>query len=99
MKQLLSPRGRLICLEFPSGKPLSMSGPPFGLSPDVYVALLSRPGKDVSYDSQGAVAAMHGMQKADDGLRRLELIKPRRTHEAGTADDGTVTDFISVWSH
>ncbi|KAH6662009.1 thiopurine S-methyltransferase family protein [Verticillium dahliae] len=32
------------------------------------------------------------------GLRRLELVKPARTHKAGENEDGTVRDWLHVWS-
>lgn len=55
MSQLLSsdPEARLICLEFPTYKAPDTGGPPFGLSPDTYVAHLSRPGEELPYSSEG----------------------------------------------
>lgn len=38
------------------------------------------------------------MRPKDAALHRLCLVKPGRTHEAGTGEDGSVRDFISVWS-
>ncbi|KAK2021182.1 S-adenosyl-L-methionine-dependent methyltransferase [Colletotrichum zoysiae] len=105
---LLGPAGRLVCLEFPSGKPLSLPGPPWGLTPEVYLALLSRPGEPLEFSPSSPTQAGRGAD-ADavvavpplrrDGLRRLELVKPARTHRAGTNEDGTVRDWIHVWSH
>ncbi|KAI9900407.1 hypothetical protein N3K66_004669 [Trichothecium roseum] len=80
---LLAPHGRLVCLEFPSGKAPSEGGPPWGVSPELYEALLAAPGDEVAY--------------GDGGLHRLSLLKPPRTHRAGTDDDGSVRDFVSVW--
>ncbi|PNY23664.1 thiol methyltransferase 2 [Tolypocladium capitatum] len=94
---LVHPKGRLVCLEFPSGKPLSEPGPPWGLSPEVYEALLTAPGEDIAYDADGNVMGTASPQPRDDALHRLSIIKPTRTHPAGTAEDGTVLDFISVW--
>ena len=98
MAQLVSPDGRLVCLEFPSGKPPSMPGPPWGLSPEIYEALLAAPGEDISYDADGAVVSTPSPKPSGRALHRLCLVKPLRTHKAGTAEDGTVSDFISVWS-
>ncbi|KAK1959668.1 thiopurine S-methyltransferase [Colletotrichum sublineola] len=103
MATLLGPAGRLICLEFPSGKPLSLPGPPWGLTPEVYLALLSRPGEPLEFSS--STQAGHETDVVivppfrQDGLRRLELVKPARTHGAGMNEDGTVRDWIHVWSH
>lgn len=96
---LLSPKGRLVCLEFPSGKPLRDGGPPWGLNPEVYEALLAAPGEPVQYDEagDGSVVSLPSPKPRDDAIRRLSLIKPARTHKAGTNEDGTVKDFISVW--
>lgn len=101
MTSLLAPKGRLICLEFPSGKPLSAPGPPWGLTPEIYLALLARPGDALEFSSstekgdQTDVVIVPPFR--DDGLKRLELIKPARTHRAGTKEDGTVRDWIHVW--
>lgn len=98
MSELLSPDGRLICLEFPSGKPLSLQGPPWGLNPEVYEALLSHPGESLSYNEDGTVVENPNLKPTDGALHRISLIKPDRTHKAGMNEDGTVRDFISVWS-
>lgn len=87
-----------MCLEFPSGKPLSEPGPPWGLNPEVYEALLTCPGEDVAYDDDGDVICTASAKPRDDALHRLSIIKPTRTHQVGTAEDGTVLDFISVWT-
>ena len=99
MSQLLAPKGRLVCLEFPSGKALTDNGPPWGLNPEVYEALLAHPGEEISYNDDGTVVDPPSPKPQDGALHRLCLIKPTRTHPAGTREDGTVTDFISVWSH
>ncbi|EHK25477.1 uncharacterized protein TRIVIDRAFT_85262 [Trichoderma virens Gv29-8] len=99
MAQLLAPGGQLICLEFPSGKPLSLQGPPWGVWPEVYEALLAHPGEPIEYTDDGNVkpSAAPG-QPHPDALHRVCLVKPPRTHKAGTNEDGSVRDFISVWS-
>ncbi|WYZ41822.1 hypothetical protein EsH8_V_000717 [Colletotrichum jinshuiense] len=100
---LLGPQGRLVCLEFPSGKPLSSPGPPWGLLPEVYLALLARPGEPLEFSRSTEAGDETDVVVVppfrEDGLRRLELIKPARTHRAGTNEDGTVRDWIHVWSH
>ena len=101
MSELIHHKGRLVCLEFPSGKPLSTEGPPWGVNPEVYEALLNNPGGEVAYaaDGSGNLAEETAASKPhEDALHRLCIVKPARTHKAGTAEDGSVTDFISVWS-
>lgn len=95
---LTSSKGRLVCLEFPSGKPLSQNGPPWGVSPEVYEAYLAAPGDPVDYSDNGSVISTPSPKPRDHGLHRLSLIKPARTHAAGTNEDGSVQDFISIWS-
>ena len=100
MVALLAPKGRLVCLEFPSGKPLRDDGPPWGLNPEVYEALLAAPGEPIHYDrsGDGSVVSIPSPKPRDDAIHRLSLIKPARTHPAGMEEDGSVRDFISVWS-
>ncbi|KAL7949602.1 S-adenosyl-L-methionine-dependent methyltransferase [Trichoderma barbatum] len=99
MAQLLAPGGQLICLEFPSGKPLSLQGPPWGVWPEVYEALFAHPGEPIEYTDDGNVKPSGApKQPHPDALHRVCLVKPSRTHKAGTNDDGSVRDFISVWS-
>ncbi|KAK2612387.1 hypothetical protein QQS21_001651 [Conoideocrella luteorostrata] len=98
MSQLVHHDGRLVCLEFPSGKPLSEQGPPWGLTPEVYEALLTAPGEAISYHSDGSVVETLPTKPDPNALHRLSIIKPARTHKAGTEEDGTVKDFISVWT-
>ncbi|GKT60673.1 thiol methyltransferase [Colletotrichum tofieldiae] len=101
MTALLAPHGRLVCLEFPSGKPLSLPGPPWGLTPEVYLALLSRPGEPLEFSSSTQAGDDTDVVIVppfrEDGLKRLELVKPARTHRAGMNEDGTVRDWIHVW--
>lgn len=109
MSQLLSPSGRLVCLEWPSTKPLQHAGPPWPLRPDIYLAHLLRPGDEVPYAADGQLLAggPAGTGPASDaggggrggGLRRLAHVKPRRTYKSGYDADGNVTDNISVWAH
>ena len=98
MADLVPPKGRLVCLEFPTGKRLSEPGPPWGLNPEVYEALLSAPGEEISYNTDGTVVHKPSSKPCQGELHRLSIIKPTRTHRAGTAEDGSVMDFISVWT-
>ncbi|RKK06685.1 hypothetical protein BFJ68_g17884 [Fusarium oxysporum] len=87
IRQLLAPKGVLVCLEFPLHKPLDAPGPPWGLS-GVYWDLLAEGG--------------HGMlqkenEKTGDGrglFQRVEYFKPCRNHE----QFGGGTDMMSVWA-
>lgn len=99
MSDLVHGKGRLVCLEFPSGKALREGGPPWGLSPEVYEALLGAPGEPIAYDKDGdgTVVSIPSPKPRDHALQRLCLVKPPRTHAAGVAEDGSVKDFISVW--
>ncbi|KAI5462360.1 S-adenosyl-L-methionine-dependent methyltransferase [Mariannaea sp. PMI_226] len=96
--ELLAHDGRLVCLEFPTAKPMSADGPPWGVSPELYEALLSAPGEEILYHANGTVNETPSPKPRVEGLHRLSLIKPLRTHSKGTSDDGSVLDFISVWS-
>jgi len=98
--ELVHHKGRLVCLEFPSGKALRDGGPPWGVNPEVYEALLGAPGEPIAYDDKGdgSVVSIPSPKPRDYALHRLSIIKPPRTHKAGTGDDGSIKDFISVWS-
>lgn len=105
ISSLLAPRtGRLICLEFPSGKPLSEKGPPWGVTPELYEALLGHPGETVEYATaeDGSVSVVvppaTALPAGRVEVQRLALVKPTRTHQAGMDPDGSVRDFISIWS-
>ncbi|KKA28962.1 hypothetical protein TD95_000922 [Thielaviopsis punctulata] len=97
MAALLSAAGALICLEFPVGKPPAASGPPHGLQSSAYMALLSAPGAEVEYDEAGD--AVRQVATAENGLVRVEYFKPKKTHAVGYAEDGSITDNVSVWQH
>lgn len=98
MTELLISDGRLVCLEFPTSKPMSEPGPAWGVSPELYEALLTAPGEDIAYHSDGTVDETPSPKPRTDALHRLSLIKPLRTHGDGTGNDGAILDFISVWS-
>ncbi|KAL3424648.1 thiol methyltransferase [Phlyctema vagabunda] len=97
--ELLAPEGRLVCLEFPTYKPLSTGGPPFGLPPKIYTALLPRPGQELKYDDQGELLEAELGPPSSKGLKQIAHFKPKRTHEIGYAADGTITDWVGVWAH
>ncbi|GAB7355604.1 hypothetical protein MBLNU459_g6332t1 [Dothideomycetes sp. NU459] len=94
MAQLLSPTGVLVCLEFPTYKPVSAGGPPWAVRPAYYVAYLSKPGEEVQFDEAGAVVGVdeEEPERSDRGLVRVAHWQPERTHEIGKG-----TDWISVW--
>lgn len=103
MSRLLSrdPQAALVCVEFPTYKPPSTGGPPFGLPSKVYEQHLSRPGDEVKYDDEG-----HVIEETDQfgsfiipktnsiGLYRDAHYAPLNTHEIGKG-----TDKVSVWRH
>ncbi|PNS19169.1 Hybrid signal transduction protein dokA [Sphaceloma murrayae] len=96
MAELLTPDGRLICLEFPTYKEPSTGGPPWAVRPVEYVGYLSRPGDKVDYDDQGFVKGVdeENPERTEKGLVRIAHFQPDRTHEIGKG-----TDWISVWRH
>ena len=87
----------MICLEFPSTKAISSGGPPYALPPKVYEGHLPRPGQELPYNEGDLLQDKLGPE-AKEGLKRLDHIKPKRTHEAGMKD-GKVEDWISVWGN
>lgn len=95
---LSSPNAKLIVLQFPNDKSLALPGPPWGVSSDMYLALLSCPGEEIKTDAEGKVVNMEELEQAEkSGLRRVLEQVPRRTHPAGTGENGEVNDVISVW--
>lgn len=89
MSQLLAPApaGNLICLEFPTYKDPALGGPPFALSPAVYVEHLSHPGEELPYDDKGYVK-QNPLRRASPGaLERVAHWQPERTHEVGQGTD------------
>ncbi|KAI9849957.1 MAG: hypothetical protein M1837_000171 [Sclerophora amabilis] len=95
--QLLSaePLGHLICVEFPTYKPPSTKGPPYGLPPKVYLGHLSHPGKKLPYDNEDNLLESDIHDGATEGgLERIVHWQPERTHEIGKG-----TDWVSIWRH
>lgn len=95
---LLSPSGRVICVEFPTYKPPSTGGPPWALPPKIYNAHLPRPGEELSYADDGELLEDKIGEPIPGALRRVEHFQPKRTHKIGYSADGKVTDWVSVWS-
>ena len=93
MYQLLrpSPNSNLICIEFPTYKDPSTGGPPYALPSDVYLAHLSRPGREVPYDGSGYVVQTT-VEETPAAFERIAHWQPERTHEIGKG-----TDWISIW--
>jgi len=92
MKSLLTAKGRLICLEFPTYKPLSAPGPPWALRPEIYLEHLGHPGKDIPYEESGQIKVDALGPPEKDSLQRLARWQPERTHEVGKG-----TDWVSIW--
>lgn len=77
------------------GKDSKAGGPPFGLFPELYLALLGHPGKEVEYGEDRRLKhAPDTSQPGPGALKRIERWRPERTHEIGKD-----SDMISVWKH
>ncbi|RKF61045.1 putative thiol methyltransferase 2 [Erysiphe neolycopersici] len=98
MTELLAPNGRLVCIEFPTYKPHSTGGPPWGLSSEVYEAHLGRPGRELMYDESGLVKDDLGEPECT-GLHQIAHFQPKRTHPIGYDKNGEVMDWIGIWAH
>ncbi|MCJ1310067.1 hypothetical protein MMC25_003728 [Agyrium rufum] len=94
MAGLLSPRGNLICIEFPTYKDPSSGGPPYGLPSVVYMEHLSHPGEELPYGKDGHVQSNPLKRASPSGLERAAHWQPERTHDIGKG-----TDWISIWRH
>ncbi|EOD45834.1 putative thiol methyltransferase protein [Neofusicoccum parvum UCRNP2] len=101
MSRLLSHEDHtaLICIEFPTYKPPSTGGPPFGLPPKVYEQHLSRPGEELKYGEDGHIIEERDEETKEvprnkDGLIRVTHYQPNQTHEIGKG-----TDWVSIWRH
>lgn len=95
------PESRLLAVEFPTYKSPDTGGPPFGLSPEVYVAHLSRPGEDLPYEGGYPNPSSYNQLETGDSasngsfaLARIGHWQPERTHPIGKG-----TDWVSVWRH
>lgn len=87
MSQLLSPTGKLICLEFPMWKPLTAPGPPWGLN-GVHWNILAEGGTGV-VDDAGSLGKPNGEAGA---CERVVYWKPPMSFEQSRGED-----MISVW--
>jgi hypothetical protein len=96
--ELLSPKGRLVCLEFPRDKPASAGGPPWALPSKIYMAHLSRPGEALPYSEEGGLLEDELGPSSRNGLQRIEYFKSKRTLESGYNTDGEIADWVSVWA-
>jgi hypothetical protein len=85
MRELVSPTGVLVCLEFPMYKDLKAVGPPWGLN-GVHWNVLAA-GKDGIIHEPGEET---GGQNGP--FKRVVYLKPPRSYEAGRG-----ADMISVW--
>ncbi|EFQ97922.1 hypothetical protein MGYG_00959 [Nannizzia gypsea CBS 118893] len=94
-----SPRGHLICLEFPTMKDPTLGGPPFASTPEAYLEHLSNPGEEIPYDDKGNVQVGLANKAGGNGLIRIAHWHPERTHEIGKDSDGTVRDWVAIWRH
>lgn len=94
MVSLLSdhPSSCLVCVEFPTTKPPSTKGPPFGLPEKVYVEHLGHPGQKLPYDEEDNLLDDQIQSSPKTGLERIARWQPERTHEIGKG-----TDWVSVW--
>lgn len=94
MGELLSPAGRLICMEYPLGKDPKTGGPPHGLVPELYEQLLAKPGCEVEYDGDGKVIEKETSDESDSALVRFEHWTPERVFQG---QENQV--MVSVWKH
>lgn len=88
MRELLSPTGILVCLEFPLYKDLEMLGPPWPLR-GVYWNILAQGGDGLIQEPPVEEADANDLEGA---FRRVEYFKPPRSYENGKG-----TDMVSVW--
>ncbi|KAI9798729.1 MAG: hypothetical protein M1825_005011 [Sarcosagium campestre] len=84
--------GVLVCVEFPTNKPPSAGGPPFGLPPSILLGHLSRPGEDLVYNKDGYLEEGQQSEQENPVFRRILHYMPKRTHEVGQGND-----WVSVW--
>ncbi|PYH87481.1 hypothetical protein BO71DRAFT_182182 [Aspergillus ellipticus CBS 707.79] len=92
-----SPRGNLICMEWPRHKDPLLPGPPYGLSSEAYMEHLSHPGERIPYDAQGRCKRDPLRKPSERGLERVAYWQPARAHHTGMSADGEVLDRVSIW--
>lgn len=101
MSELLAQDGRLVCLEWPHPSIRDpKTGPPWVLTPELYLALLARPGEDVKYGENGPpeLDSTETAPPSETGLKRLAHLTPSETHKAGKTEEGKVLDRVGVWA-
>ncbi|KXT01097.1 hypothetical protein AC579_6762 [Pseudocercospora musae] len=91
MRDMLSPSGHLVCLQWPLGKDPKEGGPPHALTNELYVELFKSPGEDVEYGEDGR-AIETDREVGPEGLVRVKHYRPERTHPAGET-----SDYVSIW--
>lgn len=93
MRQLLSPSGILVCLEFPLWKSLDVAGPPWGLK-GVYWDLLvgGRCGRISDVHLHTAERGEKAEYVQPVAWDRTLYIKPRESYPQGRGQD-----MLSVW--
>ncbi|KAJ6014551.1 hypothetical protein N7540_009142 [Penicillium herquei] len=91
-----SPRGNLICLEYPRHKDPKANGPPFAAPSEAYVEHLSHPGEDLPYNN-GLVKQDQLRAPSKSGLERVAYWQPERTHVKGQGESGIIHDRVSIW--
>ena len=94
MCQLLAQNGRLICAEYPLGKPPKSGGPPHGLQRGLYDQLFARPGEEVQYDDSGNVVEDTSVEKSDAALVKDDNWVPTKYFDTM---QGKI--WVSVWRH
>lgn len=94
MSQLLAPNGRLICVEYPLGKPPKSGGPPHGLERKLYDQLFARPGEDVKYNDSGNVVEDTSGAKSDAALVKVDEWVPTKYFDTMQEKIG-----VSIWGH
>ena len=94
MSQLLAPGGRLICAEYPLGKPPASGGPPHGLTRALYEQLFAKPGEEVKYNGGGIVCEDRSGETAEEALVKVDEWEPERSFEGM---QGKI--WVSVWGH
>lgn len=94
MSELLAPQGKLICAEYPLGKPPKSGGPPHGLQRELYDQLFVRPGQEVKYDSDGIIDPDKSVEKSDTALVKVDEWVPTKYFETM---QGKI--WMSIWAH
>lgn len=92
-----SPKGNLVCLEFPRHKDPLQHGPPYASPSEAYMEHLSHPGEEIAYDAKGYCKTNPLREPSQQGLERVAYWQPAKTHDFGTSEQGEVLDRVSIW--